>query len=1036
MDKIFIYFIKNNFLVNLVTVFLIVTGGLALFSMNRDLVAPWERKRILIRATLIGASPEQMEELITFPMEEAISSFAGIEKIESTSSRSSTSIEVKVRDDYQEINDLYEKIDNAIKNIIPYFPSDTEQINVINDKRTYFWFSTVNVLGYNPDSREHRFWLKDNIDKIKKINGIVHVRDNSPKPHLYLKLNRKNLARYEVALEDIRREIRDKFNVLPLGVIDRSVKDISVEINNTILDLDTVGNLIVKSNASGTYIRLKDIAEISFRNPDRRRMTYTNGQRSERLILFKDLDTDSLVTKEALQELFKSINKEAPDGLSLIVTGDGPAYIERQLNVLTNNGIMGLIVVSFALFCFLGLRSALVTALGLPLAYFTTFIVLTIVGIDINLISIVGMIIIIGIIVDDAIIFSEQYSQFLEQGLPPQEAALAAIKKTIGPVTGTVLTTMVVFLPILVANDALSIRLQPIPWVVMAALGMSWLECFFILPNHLAHFVGRPLAPKTNIFVRLKKIYKSILEKILCSRLRYYFITIFMISLAVFGLFFAFNNIPFYFQMRIGSERIQIVAVLKESNDLNETERKLTPLFEMMKKIDPNRYSYINQNLGRAYVNGTRLEGHRYASMAIRFSQTHPNIKEDKAYIEEFLKQQLSTIDQTNFELLEVDKRIDGHDEAKDRILNLKIEGKTKVPIDTLLSKAQEYYKDVVGFEKVFINPQLPVEKWGFKFFRESLAKYDLSFRDVALQLRGYVTEDDIYEFRHLGDNIKVYTYFEDNKDLSYDQLQNIPINISEGHVIPLKELGEWKKSETMSKIIHLDLKRIINIEVSFDGESTKKEIFNDHLTNRLHLFKKDYPGLQFSIEDADEEAAKNKISIKKSIIAALLLVLFVLAVVLSSMTQALLVAMAIPFGLLGIIGNFYLNERSFDVMTFIGIIGMAGIVVNNSLIMVDTINRLGFPQGNIRNFIVEGAASRLRPIILTSITTLGGIFPMAYGLGGDSGFTKPLALVLGHGILFSTGLTLFLIPCMMAVQKDATYLIQRVLQIVAKKSE
>ena len=1017
MEKICAYFIRNSFLVNLATVFLIITGGISLFSMNRNLVPQWQIKRIRISATLIGASPEQMEELITFPMEEAVSSFAGIEEIESTSTNSQTYIAIKVWDDFQEINDLYEKVDNAINNIVWNLPEDTENVSVVNEKMTYFWFSTVNVLGYDSDSAKHRFWLKETIDKIKKIPGIVYVRDNSPKPNIYLKFNRENLSRYDITLDDIRQKMRENFQVLPLGVIDRDTKDISVEINNNLLDIEGINNLIMKSNASGTYIRLKDLADVSFRNPKRTRMTYTNGERSERLVLFKDLDTDSLNVKNEVQKLFISINKEAPTGVSLRVTGDGPAYIERQLNVLKNNGIFGIIFVILALFLFLGMRSALMTALGLPLAYFTTFSVLSMVGIGIDLISVVGMILIIGIIVDDAIIVSEQYSQFLEQGNSPKNAALLSIKKTIGPVTGTILTTIVAFLPILSSNDALSTRLRAIPWVVIAALGMSWLECFLILPNHLCHFVRTPTPPKTQIFIRLKKFYRRVLEVILSFR---YLLVVSMLIVMIFSLWFAYNNIPLRYQLRIGSERIRVLTVLKKSANLEETERELRPLFEMIKKIDSSRYSYINQNLGRAYINGTRFEGHKYASMSIRFSQTHPTIKEDKAYIEEFLKRELPKIDQTHFELLKIDRRIDGHDEAKDRLLYLKIEGKNSVSLDDLLLSARKYFSDVVGFEKVFINPQLSVEKWNFRFYKESLAKYNLSFRDVALQLRGYVTEDKIYEFRYRGDNIKVYSYFEDNEHLTYDQLQNIPINIDQGHVIPLKELGEWKKTETLSKISHFDLKRIVNIEVSFDEKLTKKEIFYQQLQKRLPLLKNDYPSLNFVVEDADKEAVKNKKSIEKSVIVALLLIIFVLAVILGSIVQPFLIATAIPFGLIGVIWSFYFHGMPIDVMAFIGVIGMAGVVVNNSLIMVATINTLGFPHGsNTREFIIAGAISRLRPIVLTSLTTLGGVFPMAYGLGGDSGFTRPLALALGWGILCAAGLTLFLIPCILGVQKD-----------------
>ena len=1032
MARFFTYFIKNSFLINLVTIFLIIIGTLCLFSMNRNLVPQWERKRIRISASLLGASPEQVEGLITSPMEEAVSSFAGIEEIESSSSHSQTMITIKIQDDFDETEDLYQKVNNAINNIIQDLPEDTERISVINEKMTFFWFSSVNVLGYNPDDEGHRLWLKDTVNRIKKIPGIVSIRDNSPKPNIYLKLDREALARFGLTLQELQRKIKEKFRILPVGVIDRSGKDVSVEITNNLLDLEDIGALIVNASASGTFVRLKDVAEVAYRNGEVTRRTYTNGQRSERLVLFKDLDTDAIAVKKLVADLFVEINRQAPPGISLRVTGDGPAYIERQLNVLTTNGMLGIAMVILVLFAFLGIKSALMTALGLPLAYFTTFAVLSALGIGIDLISVVGMILIIGIIVDDAIIVSEQYSQYLEKGHPPEKAAYLSIKKTIAPITGTVLTTIVAFMPILASNDALSDRLRAIPWVVMAALGMSWLESFFILPNHLAHFVKKPKTSKQNIFPRIKKQYEKLLNFVLSLRYPLFAIVLIFMGLS---LWFAYENIPLRYQMRIGSERIRLLIALKESNDLDETEAKLRPLFDLMKKIDPNRYSYINQNLGRAYINGTRFEGHRYASMSVRFSQTHPNLAEDKAFVEAFLRRELPKIDTTNFELLEIDRRIDGHDEAKDRLLNLRIEGRSTVRLETLLKKAEEHYRDVVGLERVFINPQLSVEKWDFEFNREALSHYDLSFSDVALQLRGYVTEDNIHEFRYLGDNIRVYTYFEDSKKLTFDQLQQIPINIHEGHSIPLRQVGLWKQRETLSNIEHLNLERIINIEVSFDDKITKKEIFKKELEEKTPPLAQHFPSLKFSIVEADEEAEKNKKSVGNMVIIALLLIIFVLALVLGSIVQPFLIASAIPFGLIGVIWAFYLHGQRIDVMAFIGIIGMAGVVVNNSLIMVDTINKLSPSiRALTRPVLLEGVSSRLRPIILTSMTTLSGVFPMAYGLGGDSGFTKPLALALGWGILCATWLTLFLLPCMLEIHRDILILLSRIFRPFARQ--
>ena len=1027
MDRFFSYFIKNGFLINLTTVFLILIGTASLLTMKRDLVPQWERKRIRIAASLIGASPEQIEELLTFPIEEAVSSFSGIEDIESTSQSSQSDVLINIRDDFQEVDDLYEKVSNAVEGIRINLPEDTENISIVNEKMTYFWFLSFNVLGFRPEVERHRLWLKDTVDSLKKVPGIVRVEENSPKPGFFFKFDRQKLARYDVTIEDVARKIEDNFRILPLGIIDRSEKDVSVEIDSNLGSVEDIGNIIVKSNASGTYIRLKDIALIEYRNEESTRRSYTNGKISQRVVVFKDFDTDAIEAKRAVSKLFEEVSRKAPDDLEIKITRDGPTYIEKQLKVLSTNGIFGSILVVLSLFLFLGFRSAVMTTLGLPLAYFATFSVLSALGIGIDLISIVGMILIVGIIVDDAIIVSEQYSQFLEKNHPPKEAALMAIKKTIAPISGTVLTTIVAFLPILASQDGIGSRLRAIPWVVIAALAMSWIESFFILPNHLSHFVHRPSKSRvTETFERIREVYRRILSHVL--RLRYV-LSLMMIFFMGFSLWFAYQNIPMKLQLRAGVKRIRIVSVLKESAHFDETEKKLKPLFDLMKELDPSRYSFINQVLGFTYINGTRFEGHKYARTFVLFDQEDPDIQKNKDFVEAFFKKRLPEIKNDDFEMLQLDMRIDGHDEAKERVINLKVEGKNDVGLTDLMSGVKKLYKDVYGFDQVFIDPQLSVEKWDFRFNRIALSSYDLSLSNVAAQIRGYVTEDSVHEFRHQGENVKVFFYFEDGDNLSFEQLQDIPININQGRWVPLKELGTWRRLETMRKISHEDLRKIINIEISFDEEKTKKEIFKERLEELLPRLAQSFPTLSFSLEDADEEAVKNKRSLGKMVIVALSLILFVLALVLNSVVQPFLIAMAIPFGLIGIIWAFYLHGYAIDVMASIGIIGMAGVVVNNSLIMVDTINRIIRNTGrDTKSAIIEGASSRLRPIVLTSITTLGGVFPMAYSFGGDSSFTSPLALSLGWGLLCSTGLTLFLIPCMLEMQSDVLGLARKLL--------
>ena len=1032
MNHLFRYFIKNSFLVNLLSALLILLGVVSLFSMKRDLMPKWPHKAITISATLPHAGPEQMEAFVTFPIEEAISGLEGIESLKSTSRESRTTIYVKVQDSFEDVEGLHSKIETLVFGLRDSLPEKLKNLRVQKNDSRLSWFCSVSAIGLDYRIPEHRVWLKKIVHEIKKIPGISSIRERSPSRGLYIKVDQNKLSQYQIGLLEVQKKIREEFQLFPLGTLEQQGKDINIEIESSLKEMNDLQEIILRGTGSQTFVRLKDIAQVEYRFPKKKRAYYTNGKTSLRLILFKDADADVISLKQEVTDLFLKINKEIPKDIQLKITGDGPAYIERQLKVLVNNGLLGVALVLALLFFFLGGRSSLMTSLGIPLAYLATLCALSLLGLKIDLISIVGMILIIGIIVDDAIIVSEQYTQLLEQGHPPTDAAVLAIKRTIAPVSATILTTIVAFFPLLIANDALSQVLKGIPWVVISALGMSWIESFFILPNHLVHFAPRPQKGRLAMHKRILIPYKKLLRKALSWR---YPLILLMLALISASAWLFSKKISTKYHLRIGRENVRILAVLKESQSLKETKSKLVPLFQLIDKIPTSKYTYSTQRLGVARIHGTRFEDYRYASLDIRFSQGHHNLEKNKKEIEKFLKKELEKIDRKDFEILKINRRMDRHEEAKTNMAQIEIEGLQSFNISSLMADFRKHLSPITGLQSLFIDPKLEASKWAFQFDQETISSYGTSAQEVSSQIKGHITPENFFDIYHEGEEINVYTYFQENENLTLKELQEIPIVIREGVVIPLKRFGLWKTLETFSVLHHYDLKKIIHVEASFSESLTSKSAFISKLQEEVKKLSSSYPLLKFNVEDGDEEEVKNKKSISKAVLVSLLLILFVLAITLRSLVQPFLIASTIPFGAVGVIWAFYFHGQKIDVMAFVGVIGMAGVVVNDSLIMMDSINRLSLNKSlPSRENLIEAVASRLRPIILTSLTTLGGVFPMAYGIGGDSGFTKPLSLALGWGLLFATLMTLFILPCMVEVQRDLSSLTGRAFTFFKKR--
>ncbi|WP_127717619.1 efflux RND transporter permease subunit [Halobacteriovorax sp. HLS] len=1018
MKKIVQYFVDNSFLVNTISLAMVIIGLISVTSMKRDLIPQFGNKQITITANLSGASPYQVEQFLTIPIEDSINSFAGIDHIYSSSQSGRMSISLNVKDSYKDIEDLFEKVKSSLSSISHTLPSEVENLEVINRKMTTFWFSSLAALNYDDNNRVHQNWIKETSKELRKIPGVVEVNHGAPLPNVYIKFDAKKLARYQFDINELTRTLIRRFDFLPLGSISKNGNTVNVEINNDINSVTELEDLIVRGNLSGKIIRLKDVASVEYKIHESDTMSFTNGAPSRGIVLFKDLDTDIIEMKQSLEKKLEKLKSTTPEGIELIVTGDGPAFIERQLNVLNINGLMGAGLVVFILFAFFGLKASLMTSFGLPLAYLATFTVLMALDIKIDLISVAGMLLIVGILVDDAIIVSELYVQNLEKGFSPRESAIKAATDTMIPITGTVLTTVIAFAPILITESGLSAFLRAIPWVVIAALSMSLFECFFLLPNHLSHFVKTP--PKHNessVFNRLSRGYGFLLSK--CLKWRYP-VLVGMVALLVGTFILNKEKVPFKANLNIGSETIKIDFLLKASNDLENTRQKVQPIWDLLNTVDKSKYTYMTSDLGRNWYNGERKEGYKYGGFNIRFSQTHPNIDKDREFILSFLEKKLELLKTDDFEILSIKKVKDGHDDKKENTFKLSafIEGQHRD--EFIIEQVKQVFSSVKGVKDVYIDPDLISDTWMFEPNKVLLHSYGLSPIDLSSNIQGYIRKSKIKEFRNNGSIVNVYGYFKDGKDLNFEDLSKLTINVDNGKSIALGKLGSWKKIKSLKTISHTDLKKSLNFDISYDESILKKEKIGEILKEQFPIIKKKVPGLKFKLEDGDEQEAKNSKAIFKMMISCIFLILFVLALILRSFSQPLMIGMAIPFGMIGVIWAFYFHGQSIDIMAMVGIMGMAGVVVNDSLIMVDTINKKKAKIWHLtREDIHSGAVSRLRAIIITSITTLGGVFPMAYGIGGDSGFTKSLALSMGWGLLFATALTLLVLPTLLEVQRD-----------------
>jgi multidrug efflux pump subunit AcrB len=1003
--------------------------------MQRDLIPSMEFKLVTISSTLIGASAVDVERYVTFPIEESIKNLADIEKITSYTRNSSSSITVYFKAQTKDVEAAVNEIKDRITSIKADLPKDIKPIDVRRIKVDSVDSFDISITGIDELKDTDRNWADALEEKILKIPGIIKIESSMRQRKIYIDFDEKKTLAYGLSIPMVRRKLHTALAFTPVSQLTRKDKTISIELKRRINAIEDIANTPLAANRSGNVVKLKDIADVRFKFPKQTFFKYFNAENYIQFEVHKDTESDIITLGDKIHKILKDFDKKLPKHIKMKMTGDGASFVQKQLDVLRNNGLTGFILVGLTLYILLGFRISFMTSIGVPLSYLGTFIVLQQLGIAIDLISVVGMILVIGILVDDAIIVSEQYVQNLEDGQKPLDAAINAAHSTIIPVTGTVLTTLVAFAPILFIESEVSKILYAIPCVIIASLSISWFESFFILPNHLQHFVkSKSKKADGKMFKKLKHIYQGVLAK--CLKWRY----VLLITLLVFSGFsayFAGSKIEKKWNLRIGNKSVRIYAILKESTSPEETLNKLKPVHDYLKTLSKEDSDYFSTRIGRIWLNHRKKVGNKYASIKVNIPQEVDKPSDVAKKLEKLIGEKLKTLKTKDFKDLYVKTLMKGDEKNKDDIITVFVSGGDKISFTELQTEVQKSLKTVKNVESVFIDEDRMQTSWQFIPNEEKLVQYGISKNILAAQLRDFFSEEELTHVRLNGENTTIYTKFRSNKEVEYKDLKNLKILGQSDVTLPVSFLGRWENYQALKSIEHKNLERKFEIDVRYDlkdkdGEKTNRDNIVKSLEEALKPVKEKNPTYNFSVEKVSEQEEKSKAWMMKIALFCIGGILLVLMLVLGSTIQPFLVAFAIPFGIIGIIWALYFHGMPMGIMVIIGLIGMAGVVVNDSLIMVDVINKVkGLGNLNRREAIIEGASARLRPILITTITTLGGVFPMAYGLGGESGFTQPLAFSMGWGLTFATTLTLFVLPALLEITEDFKSISIRFLKLI-----
>ena len=1034
--------VKYPLFVNLLSVFIILAGLFSAYQMNREAFPNFSFDIVTVKTILTGASPKEIEKLVTLPIEEKIEEVSGIDKFESISTEGLSLIVITLDPDVQEkervINDIQRAVDR-----VEGLPIDIEDKPIVEEVETKDTPIVEVTLNSKIPYSKLRAYTKTLSDRIRDLRGVSSVvRMGYQDQEMRVEVDPDLLAKNYIALNDVITALRKQNRNVPGGKTIHKNEEFIIRTVGEFYTTEEIGNTVIRSNDLGNLIRVKDVATVSADFEEEDILYRTNGERAIKLVVIKRESADILDLVGAVTETIEEFKKEIKDDVNFELINDISFYVKRRLNILRNNATIGLFLVVGCLLIFLSKGVAFMTALGLPVAFLATFIFMKQINLTINLISMFGLIMVLGIIVDDAIIIGENIYHHLEKGEDPEKAAILGTKEVMIPVTSTILTTIVAFLPLMFMSGIMGKFVRTIPMVVIVALIASLLEAIFILPSHIAEVAKfgkwwkknngskEKKKPGNHWLIPLSNYYEKILRISLRSR---YFL-LFVIGPIIIILTFIFfkTQMDFVLFEARGIEIFFVRAQAPVGTPLEETENLFLPIEEKIAALPDNLLDNFTSQIGiiQSEPNDPFTQRGSHVAQAVIFLTPAQGRKKTADEIINDLRPQIKNT--SGFERVWIDRVTPGPPVGKP--IAIRLRGEEFNELEKLAELTKEELKKIKGVVDIRDDYELGKRELIFKIKPQLAAFANLSVEEVAQTLQIAFEGGVATEIRNPEEDIDVVVQLSEKKRDDFSSFEKLLIRNTQGQLIPLRSVTTQEKDQGISAIKHYDRKRVVSVTANIEkGQNTSFNV-NKIMKEKMKTIMKKFPRYLVEYGGEQEDTEKSLEDLKIAFFLALVMIFLILATNFQSLTQPLIIMSSIPLSLIGVVYSFYLHGLPFGFMQLLGTVGLAGVVVNDAIVLVDAINKTYSEGTPFFEAIVLGSKRRLRPVLLTTITTVLGLAPVVYGFGGKDPFLVPMALAITGGLVFATLLTLIVIPCIYMFNHDVQFLIHKVTQKICKR--
>jgi multidrug efflux pump subunit AcrB len=1017
------WFARNAVAANLLMIILLAGGLYSVLTIKKESQPPIETNFITVSMPFLGASPEDVEEGVLVKIEESIQDIEGIQEIMSTGRRGSGTVQIEVSTGY-DVPEVMNEIKNRV-DAISTFPDNTEN-PIVSRTRFQQQVNLVSVYG-DVEERTLKEYAKQVRNEIVALPGITRAEILGSRPYeISIEVSEFTLEQYNMSLAEVAMAIRRGSLDLPAGSIRSDAGDIQVRTKGqayTGLDFESI---LVRTNKDGSRVLLKDIATIKDDFAETGRFSEFNGKQAFSIQVLSVGDQSELEISQKVRDYVESKQASMPSGVSLQAWADVTYYLKGRLDMMVKNLVIGALLVFLSLALFLRLKLAFWVMVGLPVAFLGTFFMMPVFGITVNLISLFGFILVLGIVVDDAIVIGESaYTSMREKG-HSVDHILEGVHKVAMPATFGVLTTIAAFIPILMISGIMGKFFSAIGWVVTLCLVFSIVESKLILPAHLAHMKVKHYSEDThNGLVRFQRFFSEGLHTFVdnyyspflakCLKRRYLTFSVFISMLILSIGLLAGGILRSVFFPDITSDFLRVDLLMNEGTPAARTHEALQRVQEGLWKLDAEVSK--EQNVESGAVVSSVLT---FARGEIRGQIITELAKDDKAVISgtEVLRRwrenvgELPGVKQLGFSAA---TGPGGGAAISIQLIGASVEQVGRASQE--LTRRMNTYEGLYDIRNTFERGR-PEIKLNVKPEAEALG---ITLQELASQVRAGFYGTEVQRIQRGQDEVKVMVRFPKDERDSVGYLDNMKIRTPAGGRVPFHSVAEVETTESPAFIRRYDRERSIRVSAEVDKEKYEpKKIQDDIMFKELPQVLAHFPGVRSKLSGASQQQVDVQKDLVKGGLLAVFLIYALMAVPLKSYLQPLIIMSVIPFGIIGALIGHLILGIPVSMTSYFGIIALSGVVVNDSLILVDFVNRERNSGVALDQAVKNAARTRFRAILLTSLTTFLGLAPIAiFETSLQAQLVVPMAASLAFGILFATVITLFLIPSLYLILDD-----------------